>query len=116
MRGVLIPFKRRRKRRRKKEEKKEAVILSAMRNVKIAVPDFFSISALTETFRTEFDGIDTSFIDISERPLITFSHPCAWRDMEQLEKLLLNQPMEGGTVDDAGGSAAGKGVSEGSCE
>jgi hypothetical protein len=47
------PSKEEEKEEEKKEEKKEAVIL---RNVKIAVPDFFSISALTETFRTEFDG------------------------------------------------------------
>jgi hypothetical protein len=81
-------------------EEEEAVLLSAMRNVKIAVSDLhLSISALTDRFWTKFESVDnTPFEDIRELPLIPFSHPCAWRDMEQLKKVLLSQPLEGGTV------------------
>ena len=57
-----------------------------------------SISALTSTFWTEFDSIDASFADFSQRPLHRFPHPCVWRDIGKLERMLLSEPLTGGTV------------------
>lgn len=56
------------------------------------------VSDLTDAFWSEFNCVNPPFADFSERPFTPFSHPCAWRDMNKLKKLLLSVPLDGGTV------------------
>lgn len=59
---------------------------------------YLSVAQLTLDFWTKFSVANTPFEDFSQRPLTAFSHPCTWRDMEQLKGLLLSKSLVGGTV------------------
>eukprot|EP01031_Cornospumella_fuschlensis_P031859 gene31859-38521_t len=56
------------------------------------------ISVLTSEFWTKFNSIDSPFEDFSKRQLVNFSHPCVWRDMKHLQRILLDEALVGGTV------------------
>eukprot|EP01031_Cornospumella_fuschlensis_P027577 gene27577-33307_t len=56
------------------------------------------ISSLTSDFWAKFDNIDTPFEDFSQRPFVNFSHPCVWRDMTHLQRILLDDSLVGGTI------------------